>query len=83
MKANTVNISFNAELLVEIDRVADQESRARSELIREAARMYISRKKQWERIFSFGAGQSKSLALTESDVSGAIRKYRRVKGPRE
>ena len=80
MKANTVNISFNSDLLHEIDRVADQESRARSELIREAARMYISRKKQWERIFSFGARQSKSLGLTESDVSSAIRKYRLAKG---
>jgi len=79
MKASTVNISFNPDLLNEIDRVAGQESRARSELIREAARMYISRKKQWERIFSFGRRQSTALGLTESDISGAIRKYRQAK----
>jgi CopG family transcriptional regulator / antitoxin EndoAI len=80
MKASTVNISFNDDLLSEIDRVAGQESRARSELIREAARMYISRKKQWERIFSFGIRQSKAAGLTEADVSGAIKQYRQTKG---
>ena len=80
MKASTVNISFNSDLLSEIDRVADQESRARSELIREAARMYISRKKQWEKIFSFGARQSAALGLTQSDVGVAIRQNRLTKG---
>jgi CopG family transcriptional regulator / antitoxin EndoAI len=80
MKASTVNISFNSDLLTEIDRVAEKESRARSELIREAARMYISRKKQWEKIFSFGARQSAALGLTKSDVNTAIKKYRQTKG---
>lgn len=79
MKASTVNISFNVDLLSEIDRVANQESRARSELIREAARMYIARKKQWEKIFSFGVRQSTALGLKESDVCSAIKKYRQTK----
>ena len=80
MKASTVNISFNTDLLSEIDRVAGQESRARSELIREAARMYIARKKQWEKIFAFGARQSAVLGLTPSDVGSAIRQHRQAKG---
>ncbi|MBF0121839.1 MAG: ribbon-helix-helix protein, CopG family [Candidatus Omnitrophica bacterium] len=80
MKTSTVNISFNSDLLEEIDRVAGHESRARSELIREAARMYISRKKQWKKIFSFGTRQAKTSGLKESDVGGAIRQFRHSKG---
>ena len=43
-KTNTVNISFREDLLHEIDEVARSESRSRSELLREAARLYIERK---------------------------------------
>ena len=45
-KTSTVNISFRRDLLKEIDEVARTESRTRSELVREAARMYIERKKR-------------------------------------
>lgn len=79
MKVNTVNISFNAELLNAIDQVAYEESRARSELIREAARMYIARKQQWNKIFSFGEKKIKDLKLKETDVDQAIRGYRKSK----
>jgi CopG family transcriptional regulator / antitoxin EndoAI len=79
MKTSTVNISFNSGLLGEIDRVAEQESRARSELIREAARMYIARKKQWDSICAFGRRQTKALKLTPADIQEAIRQHRRAK----
>lgn len=44
MSINTVNISFKSDLLKKIDKIAKEESRSRSELIREAARMYIEKK---------------------------------------
>ncbi len=44
MNTNTVNIAFKKDLLELIDKIAKTESRSRSELIREAARMYIERK---------------------------------------
>jgi len=43
----TVNISFQDALLNDIDRVAQEESRSRSEFLREAARAYIQRKERW------------------------------------
>jgi len=76
MAISTVNISFKEDLLAEIDRVARGESRSRSELIREAARSYIDRKKRWERIFAFGNKQAKKLGLKEGDVQAAIREQR-------
>jgi metal-responsive CopG/Arc/MetJ family transcriptional regulator len=79
MAASTVNISFNKELLAEIDKTAKQESRTRSDLIREAARLYIGRKNKWERIFAFGSRQARRLGLREEDVASEIKKYRAKK----
>jgi predicted transcriptional regulator len=83
MAGSTVNISFNKELLAEIDKTAKQESRTRSELIREAARLYIGRKNRWERIFAFGSRQAERLALREEDIAAEIRKYRAKKEARK
>ena len=76
MAGSTVNISFNKELLMEIDKTAKQESRTRSDLIREAARLYIGRKNRWERIFAFGSRQAQQLGLREEDIAREIQKYR-------
>jgi len=54
MGTTTVNISFKDSLLADIDKVAKLESRSRSELLREAARMYIDRKRRWGDIFAYG-----------------------------
>lgn len=83
MKTGTVNISFQKDLLRQIDDVAAEESRTRSELIREAARMYIERKKTWKDMFAFGKRQAKNLGLKEQDVAEEIRAYRKRKGPRK
>ena len=45
MESSTVDISFNDELLEQVDQVAREESRSRSELIRDAAREAISRRR--------------------------------------
>jgi CopG family transcriptional regulator / antitoxin EndoAI len=79
MKTGTVNISFQEALLRQIDETAREESRSRSELIREAARMYIERKKRWKDIFVFGEKQVKRLRLSERDVESEIEAYRRSK----
>ena len=75
----TVNISFQDDLLSSIDQVAKNESRTRSELLREAARMYIERKGRWEMIFAHGDQQAKKNKLKEKDVMQEIRAYRRRK----
>jgi metal-responsive CopG/Arc/MetJ family transcriptional regulator len=79
MKRATVNISFQKGLLREIDEVAREESRSRSEVIREAVRIYIERKKRWKEIFAFGQKQARCLRLTESDLESEIGVYRRAK----
>jgi CopG family transcriptional regulator / antitoxin EndoAI len=82
MKTGTVNISFQEGLLRQIDETAREESRSRSELIREAARMYIERKKRWKDIFVFGEKQVRRLRLSERDVESEIGAYRKSKRTR-
>ena len=79
MALATVNISFNTDILQQIDEVAKQEARTRSELIREAARIYIERKKKWESIFTYGKNLAKKHGFTEDDVNKEIIKYRKKK----
>jgi predicted transcriptional regulator len=74
----TVNISFQDALLARIDAQANRESRSRSELLREAARAYVRRQRQWQYLFALGDRQSARLKLTKADVNRAIRTVRRA-----
>jgi CopG family transcriptional regulator / antitoxin EndoAI len=73
---STGNISFTDDLLEQIDKVAEQESRSRSELIREAARSCIERKRKWNQIFQTAGKIAESKGLTGQDISEEIRVYR-------
>ena len=75
----TVNISFQDALLAEIDAEAKRESRTRSELLREAARLYVRRQKEWEGVFALGDKLTKRRRLTAMDVVREIRSIRRRK----
>ena len=78
MPVSTVNISFQKDLLVQIDEIAGNEARTRSELIREAVRIYIERKKEWEKIFKVGKEIGSGLDISEEDVMGEIKAYRKT-----
>jgi CopG family transcriptional regulator/antitoxin EndoAI len=79
MNTSTVNIAFKKDLLEQIDKIAREESRSRSELLREAARMYIDRKLRWKEIFEFGEKRQKELRLSEDSIVDEIKKHRRSK----
>lgn len=79
MNTNAVNISFQKDLLKQIDKIAKDESRSRSELIREAARMYIEKKKRWEKIFSFGDSVQNQAGITVENLDQEIHKLRNSK----
>ena len=78
-KTSTVNISFREDLLKEIDEVARTESRTRSELVREAARMYIERKKRVTTILASVRQTVRDQGVTEDDVAAEIAAYRAEK----
>ena len=82
MNTTTVNIAFQKNLLNEIDRIAQAESRSRSEFLREAARAYIQRKQRWGDIFMMGQKIAKDNELKLEDVSKEISAYRKSKALR-
>jgi len=77
--ATTVNISLQKNLLADIDRLARRERRSRSELVREAARLYIDRKNRWNRIFAAGQAEAARRGLSKRDVAAEIKAHRRSK----
>ena len=79
MKSSTVNISFNDDLLRKVDRVAREESRSRSELIREADRGYIERKGLWKEMFDSGKMKAAEKGITGPGIETEIAAYRREK----
>jgi len=74
---STVNISFNPKLLKDIDKVAQEEARSRSELIREAARSYIERKRRWARIFKETSRAGRRKGVSPEIIDREIAAYRR------
>lgn len=78
-KTNTVNISFREDLLHEIDEVARSESRSRSELLREAARLYIERKKRMKAVVESMRQFTSERGITEEEIAAEIASYRAEK----
>jgi len=79
MSTATVNIAFKADLLKDIDAIAKSEARSRSELLREAVRLYIERKRRWDSIFAVGGEMAVQNKLSEKDVSAEIKMHRQKK----
>jgi len=77
LKSQAVNISFKKDLLKRIDDIAKEESRSRSELVREAARIYIERKERWRNIFSYGDILKVEKGFSEEDLKKEIEAYRK------
>ena len=73
----TVNISFQDDLLEQIDNVAKKESRSRSELLREAARLYVDRKERWQKIFTFADSHVRKRKISKSDIEKELKLHRK------
>lgn len=71
-RTSTVNISFRQDLLEQIDEVARAESRTRSELLREAARMYIERKRRMDVVIESIRESVRQRGITEEDVAAEV-----------
>ncbi len=77
MNTITINLSLPKELLNAVDRLAKREARSRSELFREAARVYIRRVMAWDEIYKIGRRKAKELGIkSEEDVYRMIEEFR-------
>lgn len=63
-----------------MDLVAKNEYRNRSEFIREAIRVYLEDKLEWEDIFGFGLSRARKMKIkSEEDINRIVQEYRHAK----
>lgn len=82
MRTATINLSLPKTLLRQIDDLARAESRSRSELLREAGRMYLDRRARWDSIFRFAGEAARRRRLSPADVERAVASVRRSRRAR-
>ena len=70
-----ITVSLMPELLERLNALAKEESRTRSELLREALRCYIA-DKEFKRLQEYGQQKTAKLGLKEDDVERLIGEYR-------
>ncbi len=70
-----ITISIMPEFLEEIEKLAKEERRTKSELVREALRRYIA-EKELRRLQRYGIKKAKELGLGEEDVQRLVDEYR-------
>ncbi|MFI5269294.1 MAG: CopG family ribbon-helix-helix protein [Chloroflexota bacterium] len=82
--SRTVTISLPPDVADEVDELAADEHRTRSELLREAFRQYATRRKRWDSIFAYGERKARAAGLTtEEAVASTVAAYRRKHAPRQ
>lgn len=80
MNIQTLNIALPRDLVKRADRVAKKEYRNRSDLIREALRVYLKNAEEWEKLFTYGHQQARKLGIkSETDVNRLVAEYRHGK----
>lgn len=82
--SKTLTVSMTQEQLAQAQRLAQQENRTMSELIREALRQYQSQR-FWDGVDTHRA-RAEALGIEEQDVAPIIRSWRkeqREKSPRK
>lgn len=72
----TFTISLPPKLARQVDKIAKQEGRSRSELFREAVRQYIARRERWEKLFDYASKEAEARGLSEADVDRAVDEHR-------
>jgi CopG family transcriptional regulator/antitoxin EndoAI len=70
------SLSLPSDLVREAERLAKQEGRTKTEVLREALRRY-SEERRWRGLQRYGAGRARKVGLREAGVEGAIQEFRR------
>lgn len=80
MQIQTLNIALPKDLVRKVDEVAKKEYRNRSELIREALRVYLKDLQEWEDIFEYGKKMGRKMGIkSEADANKIVYEFRHGK----
>ena len=70
------SLSLPSDLVREAERLAKQEGRTKTEVLRDALRRYVQ-ERRWRELQRYGAGCARKVGFRETDVEGAIQEFRR------
>jgi predicted transcriptional regulator len=79
MAVATINLTFDDDFVKQIDRIADNESLTRTDLIYNSIKMFINRKQRLRELYKYGESIASEHNFTEEDITEEIRNYRRNK----
>lgn len=83
MQTQTLNIALPKELVKIVDKRAKKEYRNRSELVREALRIYLRRMEEWDQVFKAGREAAKKMGITsEKQIDDIVYEFRHGRKPR-
>lgn len=70
-----INMSLPLELYAQIEDIARKRRVPRSQLLKEALKVYITEEKRWEQIRKWGRETKKRLQISEEDVERIREEY--------
>jgi metal-responsive CopG/Arc/MetJ family transcriptional regulator len=79
MAIATINLSFDDDMMRQIDYFANNESLTRTDLIYNSVKMYINRKKRLQELYAYGESIAQKNNFTEDDVMEEIKNYRKTR----
>jgi len=79
MAVATINLSFDDDLVKQIDFIANTASITRTQLIYNSVKMYINDRQRLKELYAYGENIAKENNFTEEDVFEEIKKYRKNK----
>ena len=79
MAVATINLSFDDDLVRQIDLIADTASMTRTQLIYNSVKMYINDRQRLQELYAYGESIAAKNNFTEEDVFEEIKKYRNDK----
>ena len=80
MQTQTFNIALPKDLVKKVDQIAKKEYKNRSELIREALRIYLRDMQEWDEIFEYGKKKARELGIkNEKQIDDMVYEFRHGK----
>jgi len=74
-ETKTWTISLPPKMVKEAERIAKDENRTKSELVREALRFYLD-EKEWQYIYKYGTKKAMEKGLSELDIEKLVNEIR-------
>lgn len=77
MQTQTLNIALPRDLVKKVDERARKEYKNRSELMREALRIYLTDRQEWEDLLDYGKKVGKKMGIkSEEDINKIVYEHR-------